>query len=229
MITEIPPRKQAYSELLPLTTVLYEVFPEVASGFVIPYFTNRGRSIDQSLVTDMLRYEVKCRLKEQGIDVYQDDEDSSDRVLPEVDLNWLPNNGIEGMFQGWCFKLLRSRNDEVPSPCGSDRRKLFYAQQLPLGGRGSQNALQNRPNLVILWNFDASYRQVHIRIAVPKEAAGDFGAVKCYYNFSVPDPVLEVSQYPVDEAFVEELEVTWKESGQAEFGAQLEITTYRTP
>ena len=208
-------KEQALRELFPLTSTLYEVFPEAADEIVIPHFAVRGRPIDQGLATHMLRYEVRCSLDEVGISVFEDSDDSLGDMPSEFDMQPLPNSGIEGIFAGWRFKLLRSRTGEVPPPGRSDRRKRFYSQQLGLRGFDKLEELQVRPNVVVLWDFDVTYRRIDIRVAIPQEATGEYGAVRCYYNVQVPHPVIVTSRQPREESsHAIEPNVAWKKQGE---------------
>ena len=218
IIPNTPSKEQALAELFPLTALLYEAFPEIAENIVLPYFFDRQREVDERLATDMFRYEMKHVLNSRGVDVDLDDEDMGQEFQSEVDLNWLPNNGIEGTYKGWRFKLLRSRNGSVPPPGRSERRKLYYAQQLPLAGFENPVKSQYRPNLVILWDFERPYKQVTINLAMPKESTGAFGAVQCHFNDVVRHPAEVTAQmvgtlkHNFEDCDLPELDVSWKES-----------------
>ena len=219
-------KKQVFRELFPLTTVLHETFPEIASEIVLPYFADRGRVVDPRLATDMFRYEMKHRLTSSGIYAAYDEDPAEQDVLLDVGLEQIPNNGIEGMFEGWPFKLLRSRNGAVPPPGKSKRRRRYYDQQLPLyqqlrlQGFGDYRPSPFRPNAVILWDFDDSYRKVQINIAIPQATLGEFGPVSCQLNDVVPHPVEVASQQPVvakslvGNDNLKELPITRKETGE---------------
>ena len=202
---------QALQELNPLTTALYD-FLEAGVVEVIPWFHNRDLPTDERLATDMLRYEVRRRLKGWGIEVDMEE---------DVDLTPLPNNGIEGTFNGWSFKLLRSRNDEVPPPGGSVRRANYCSQQLRLIPLDEQAGSEPRPNTVILWNFDSRYEQAQLRLAVPREARGPHAQVACYFNVPVPHPALETVA-PSSDVDTTEPDVRWKESPEVEHEEQVE-------
>ena len=228
----VPSKEQVLSELFPLTTVLYETFPEIAADTVVPYFSDREHVVDQRLATDMLRYEIKYILNSHGFDAEYDDDPMDQDAPSEVDLKRLPNNGIEGTYRGWRFKLLRSRNGCVPPPGRSERRKLYYAQQhyaqqLPLSGFEEPIRPPLLPNLVILWDFDSSYKRVTIRVAIPKESIGEFGIVSCYFNVPVPHPVEVTSQWAstldnhFDDDDLREIEITWKEQDAVELEEHL--------
>ena len=226
ILPSLPARKQVFRELSPLSTMLYETFPEIASDTVIPYFADRGRAIDQRLATDMLRYEILYALNSLGVYAEYDDGLAAQDAPSVVDLKQIQNNGIEGIFGGWRFKLLRSRSGAVPPPGRSEQRKQYYAQrpppsqQLALYGLGEHRPSPLRPNAVILWDFDDGYKQVQIRIAIPQGFSGEFGAVRCYFNDLVPHPVEVTSKRsvavnnPMDDDDHGELEVTWKEPGE---------------
>ena len=137
----------------------------------------------------MLRYEVLWQLQQRGIDASE----FNDAVDPDGDsllhLRGLPNNGIEGIFNGWRFEILRSRNGDVPSPGRSAKRRAYYCQSqyetVPNVSNGKR-AKTAPPNVVILWNFDADYETVTIRLAVPRDVSTS-GIVSCYYNVKIPD------------------------------------------
>ena len=222
IIPLLPPTKQVLCELFPLTTALYETLPDIAADRVVPYFSERLRAVDRGLATYMLRYEIKYKLNSNGIEAEFDSDFESEEVQCGVELGRLSNSGIEGVFESWRFKLLRSRKGAVPPPGRSGRRKQYYSQpfvrQLPLSGFGSRINSRLRPKIVILWDFDKSYKKVEIRIAVPREPQGEFGTVRCHLNVLVPHPVILTSQHPITEnAPLAEPEVTWKDDRLADF------------
>ena len=197
MLYEQPDEQQARRELAPLVSALHRILPRVATERVIPYFEAAGLAVDDTLATHMTRFETRRALGQEGIDAYYD-EDSyvEDEPPPPVDLKQLNLSGIEGTYGGWPFKILRSRNGEVPPPGGSHRRRQFYCQIQRLRLPGFDEAprpARNRPNVVILWDHDTEYRRFQISIAVPEHTNGAYGRVDCYFNVVVPpsfDPAI---------------------------------------
>ena len=178
-------KQKVLEELSPLTCALYHLLPEYATKKVIPFFGNEGREIDESLATHILRYEVRRALKQNGIDIYGDDGENT----PPVDLKKLHLSGIEGVFLGWRFKVLRSRDDEVPPPGRSETRMRYYSQaeQLPLPGfEYNPPRPDQQINVVILWDCDSAYRDFQLRVALPKEPSSAYGQVDCYFNVEAP-------------------------------------------
>lgn len=217
-LPNIPSKEQALQELQTLTDSLYDFFPRIAAEEVVPYFSRRGRPVNARLATDILRYEAHWHLTRLGIEVNFEDDSANDSIEPGVSLNWLANNGIEGTFANWAFKLLRSRNGEVPRPGASVRRREFFSQQPWLMPPDSEDGVQLRPNVVLLWDFDAEYTEVSLRLAVPREVSYRNGYVRCYYNVPVqrtdgrtsePFDITGFPQLTFDEGIVEP-EVTWK-------------------
>ena len=156
---------------------------------VVPYFSRRERAINERLATDMLRYEMLSHLQQRGIKAEEVNEPSLADDDPKLQVDSIPNNGIQGTFNDWPFKILRSRDGRIPTPGNSIKRRAYYNQsgyqQFPLFP--ADEDFQPRPNAVLLWNFDSPYESLHLRLAVPSNVS-DSGIVHCYYNEPVPDP-----------------------------------------
>ena len=210
-----PSLDTALQELRPLTTVLYEHFPEVATRVVIPYFYGRGHLVNHRLATDMLRYEICKCLREADIDAHPYDEPESTHTMRMSDL---ANNGIEGVFSGWPFKVLRSRDGDVPPPGRSTRKKAYF-QQLPLFSLPNEPDSLHRPNVVVLWDCDQAYTRFTLRLAQPFETRGSYGHVRCRYNEVIPHPATEV-QTPLGNGHTTgsktELDLMWKKSEETD-------------
>ena len=169
--------------------------------------------INHRLATDMLRYEVYEVLRQQEIDASIDDPADSRDQDADVGLNWLPNNGIEGTYRGWSFKILRSRDGAVPPPGKSTRLRSYLCQQLRLLPWTGEKVVQSRPNAVFLWDCDIDYAVFELKLAVPRETHGSYGTVDCYYNIDIPHPTAQICQgQPTDtpEPQMTELEIKWK-------------------
>ena len=198
MTHRIPESQRALQELSPLVNALSRILPQIAQKRVIHYFETEALPIDDTLATHMIRYEIRRALLEQGIYAYYDEYTDVDGETSEsLALKQLNLNGIEGLYGGWLFKILRSRNGDVPPPGRSSRRRQFYCQvsNPPLPGFEDATLPQRtRPNVVIMWDHDAEYRRFEIRIAVPRRANGAYGRVECHFNIAVPssfDPVIK--------------------------------------
>ena len=178
-LQDFPTAEEALKELSVLTSTIQEFLID-ATAVVIPYFAERGLTTNRRLATDMLRYELLQQLREAGIPV----ENENDQITVPV----LSNNGIECSCDGWTVKVLRSAHD-IPPPGHSDKRSLFFGQQLPLiQFSGIQAGHDLRPNVVILWDFDYLYTTLALRLAAPWEVSGRWGPVGCFWNVPVPEP-----------------------------------------
>ena len=197
LLTNIPPPEQALAELAALTASLHEILPRAATEQVVPYFSRRGRPINERTATDMLRYETLWHIQQLGIQAEPVDEPSVTDDDPKLQVDSLPNNGIQGTFKDWPFKILRSRDGRIPPPGNSAKRRAYYNQiryqQFPMFP--ADDYCQPRPNAVLLWNFDSTYAAVHLRLAIPTNVS-DSGSVHCYCNVPVLDPTPRTSRTP---------------------------------
>jgi len=154
----------------------------------IPYFKARDLEINRALVTCMIRYEVKIRLLNAGLDVIE--EPSDNLVDFDLSVEQLANNGLAGSFAGYSFKILKADDGRLPVPGHSRRKQDFYAQQLPLLELAAEASF--RPNVVILWGFDPAYAIVQLRLAVPKAGAFSRASVQEHYNVSIMHPATRI-------------------------------------
>ena len=186
---------------------------------VSPYFTQRrpSVSINQRLMSDMMRYEIGRKLKNRDeVDLDTADEDGA---WDGFNLIPLPNNGIQGVFQETPFKVLRSRNREVPPPGESPNRKNFYNQktlgrQLFLLDPTLQPDIQTYPNVIILYDLSPDLRTASLRLALPIETNGPQGFVTCLFNVSIEVPSLEESA--VEEVIAPEPVVEFREDRETD-------------
>ena len=174
------------------------MFPEIASTCVKPYFEKRRRSINQRLASDLFKYEIQWGLANVGISAWTEEDPQYEQSQSELTMNPLANNGIEGIVNGWGFKILRSRDGSVPSAGRAGRRRSYCAQQLRLIPLDNSGSSQDRPNSILLWDFDEGYENVSLKLAVPSEVIGRIGLVKCYFNVEVPDPITRMQETPTE-------------------------------
>lgn len=208
-ITNVPSAEEVLHQIQPLTAALYDYFPE-AARIATAYFKDRGRLVNSILLPCLIRYEVKEALQSSGIPVEDDEEDGSFQSI-NIPMEQLANNGIEGSFNSYQFKILKSDDGLLPIP-QSPKKIQFYSQQLPLElGLSSESA---HPNIVILWAFDANYETVRLLLSVPKEGGKFRAAVKDYFTVDIQHPATMLqgkSQLTMSEAPIEP-EITVKEA-----------------
>ena len=181
----IPNELEALGELSGLTALLFHAFPMVAAERVLPYFRRHDPEVDAGLAAHMLRHGVRAYLKR--LDLFLVDEEES--FLAD-----LSNSGIAGVYRKqWGFKVLRSKDGEIPPSGDSERRRAFMCQQISLF------PFQQRPNAVLLWEFlDKGYTQFDLKLALPKGVNPD-GTVAVEYIVQVPWlPAIEEPDSTVD-------------------------------
>lgn len=217
-LPQLPQPEQVLQRIRPLTTALYEIFPEAAQQ-ALPYFHSRGREVNRALIVCMLRYEVKQQLLQAD---FQVEDDEPEEVPPtDLSLEALANNGLACTYNGVRLKVLKSDDGRLPVPGLSKRRQAFYAQQLEFTGVGFGNSGQDETesapssiclNVVVLWRFDPSYSVVELRLAAPK--AGDLSraSVEEYWNVEIPHSAIGGRFEPMDkrEDIIVEPEITRK-------------------
>jgi hypothetical protein len=183
-ITKIPLPDETLTELLPLTSALYDYFPEAAKQATV-YFRSRERDLNSTLLACMIRYEVKECLSKVGIPVEEEEDDEVFHNI-NVPMERLANNGFEGTYNSYRFKILKSDDGLLPIP-QSPKKCQYYGQQLSLEMGIPPEFV--RPNIVILWAFDPAYEIVHLLLSVPKEGGRTRATVKDYYTVPIPHPV----------------------------------------
>ena len=187
MLNPIVPYQQALAELQPLSTMLYDAFPEVRE-VIIPYFRKREHpvDIDRVLFPHMVRSELKKILTARGIEVEEDGPEVQGQAV-EVEMTSVPQNGLFGSYANYRFRILKADNGQLPVAGSSKPRQEFYAQQGYLLDFKSESDL--RPNVVFLWDFDPNYRSVRLMLACPKQGGKTRSSVKAYWSEPIPHPV----------------------------------------
>lgn len=208
-ITKIPPPDEALTEVLPLTSALYDYFPEAAKQATV-YFKSRERGLNSTLLACMIRYEVKESLLNVGIPVEDEEEDEVFHNI-NVPMERLANNGIEGTYNSYQFKILKSDDGLLPIP-QSPKKCQYYGQQLSLAMGIPPEFV--RPNIVILWAFDPVYEIVYLWLSIPKEGGRTRSSVKDYYTVPIPHPITTLQPKLITEPKepIIEPEITIKET-----------------
>lgn len=209
---------------MPYTPTFEEIFPKVRRLLIrthqaleeaIPkskeFFETENRDIDRYLFPNLVRYYMKHFLEKVGYSV-ENDEDEESNV--EYQFQRLVNNGLSGIFNGFRFRILKAaENGELPIPGLSERKQLYYNQQLYLPFyRPNELVGQHiRPNLIILWEIDSNTDFLQQRLACPKSGGKTKDSVQAYFNEPIPHGV-ELVKGKVSEETEEEIQVTRKEN-----------------
>ena len=202
-VTTLPSAQQTLHDLAPLVAVLHYEFRRVWRESVRPYFEHDARAIDEVTAGFLLRDQVGYSLKRRrGVSLVEDG-DTSTFTFSELALK-----GLEGTFKNYGFKILRSRDGQIPSPRNSERRSDFYAQQLRLPGLAE--ATGQTHNIVFLWDFSEDYNVFTLRIAMPLQPDGSAP----HFN--------ELAAQPEDDDDID-LDVTWND--QPETAGSLSLPT----
>ena len=186
----VPEAHQLLDDLRHLTNAVQEYLPQAAE-IVLPYFKNRKREVSRPLVSNMIRYELKALLLEAGIPVTDEEDAEGLTYLSEnekVPMEPIANDGLEGTFKGYRFKILRSDDGQLPTPGYSERKQAFYGQQLALFAVAPGDPPVHL-NVVLLWSFDPNYRIPRLYLSVPRQGGKTRRSVKAYYTVPVPNPI----------------------------------------
>lgn len=165
---------------------------ESAVAHAREYFDTHGKLFDVYLFSDLVRNEAREQLE---LLVLTDD----DLLAAGFSRRDLPNNGLEVHIYDYRIKILKGKKGLLPS-VGRTRakREFFY-----------QPSLWETKfiNLVIIWNIDATYHLVELRLACPKypETYPEFSAE--HWSISIPPAPTTIV---VEESFdvsVEDLDI----------------------
>lgn len=207
MTNLVPPeQEQLLKDIHPLSTALYEYFAEGAR-LALPYFRERHLPVNDTLLTFMVRYEVRRQLIANGVPV----EDEPETQSTEVEMESLALLGLSGFYNGYDFKIFKS-NDGLLPVAVSDPRQAWYGQQLrmrfPLEPSIAAPT-SAKLNIAVLWRFDTSWTNVDLSLAVPKTGGPARRLVSAYYTVPIAypattiiAPVVPVAQNPSDEPVI---------------------------
>ena len=198
---DYPCEDQLLETFGPISGLFHAVLPVFVKSRVIPYFAQDGLPVDGTIASVMIRYAAKRAMKTRFPSPMGSD---SARAPEALALNWLPNHGIECVFRGFAFKVLRARNGGMPVPGYSAHRHDFLNNrigdfQIPLGGVFDEVAQRHQfPNIVILWDFDPTYEDLSLWLALPNRTNGPWEPVDCIYIVEAPPPAEATSVLPDD-------------------------------
>jgi hypothetical protein len=206
IMTKLVLPEQLQKDIHPLSTALYEYFAE-GVRLALPYFMERHLPVSDTLLTFMVRYEVRRQLIANGVPL----EDEAETQSTEVEMESLALLGLGGFYNGYDFKIFKSNDGLLPVAVSEPRQK-FYDQQLRM--RFPPELSTAAPTLVklniaILWRFDTSWTNVDLSLAVPKAGGPARRLVSAYYTVPIAHPVTtiiapvsQVVQTPTDEPVI---------------------------
>ena len=183
------PQVQLLKDIHPLSTALYEYFAE-GVRLALPYFRQRHLPVNDTLLTIMVRFEVRRQLIANGVPVEDDVETQSE----EVEMESLALLGLSGFYNGYDFKVFKSNDGLLPIAV-SDLRQDFYRQQLRMHlppESSTAEPTSAKLNIAILWRFDTSWTNVDLTLAVPKTGGPARRFVSAYYTVPVAHPVTTI-------------------------------------
>ena len=186
----------------PLADALHEVMLAIMEERVKPYFDQDGLFVDDTLASPMVRHATKLRLA-TIFPVPLDESDDPDSP-PTLIFKHLRNHGIESIFRGLPFKLLRGRKGRIPPPGDSEYRTWFYNNDLQIAQPSlfdpTPELLWRRlhPRVLILWDFDPAYNVLTLWLVVPDKATAPYGEVTWVHRVEVPPPDDQAALQPTD-------------------------------
>jgi len=196
----------------PLSTALYESFAE-AIQLARPYFSDRLLPVeeDNTLLSCLVRFEVKHLLIKNGVAV-TDDEETEYKDLSMEELALI---GLAGFYKGYHFKVRKSPDGALPVPT-SQPAQDFYGQQLPMRMPDLPDVIVEpiQLNIIILWRFDQSRTNIGLTVVVPRSGGRTRRSVKEYYRVDIPHPVttIKAPELRADQPPIEEPPITIKET-----------------
>lgn len=183
------PHKSTYVDRLrPVSHLLVQALQKAIPA-ATAFFSEKGRDINPTLFTVLVRYEVSLLLEAQRY-VVVDDEALS------LECQRLANIGLQIVHDHIIIKILKGSNGKAPVPATRTRVE-FYSQQLAfifVNDAADEANLTQEPNFLYTWEVDAAYKLKAVYLMCPREGGYKPEEVKTYWIENIPLDELKLAK-----------------------------------
>lgn len=164
-------------DLRPLFPLLYEAL-EVGAQAAREYFDELCKPIEPYLAADIARYHAREFLLERG------------QAVSDLRYKNTPNIGLYLEYGKYRIRIWKTSDGYLPYP-GTSRSKELFLRQITLDdvlGLG----IEERLNLVVLWDVDSEYRLKYVKLVCPKKKT--VGRIEALWSYVIPHPAYGVQE-----------------------------------
>jgi len=182
MSLNIPSPEVVLEELSPILPSISEAL-EKGTEIAKSYFEKKKQSIDPYLAAMLTRWHAKIYLEKEHIEVSEDDNYKMEEIA---------NIGLFLKFGNFRIRILKSQNDELPTPGTSKTRQDFYQQSLDFSSPDDEDGKNSDLNIIVIWKANKDYDFQGLRLACPKAGNTTRASVEEHWNKKIPDQIQSI-------------------------------------
>jgi len=147
---------------------------EDAVRLAVEYFRENEFPLDMSCLNTLIRYHTRRNMKQKA-DLELFDDFGVDEKLTNI--------GLSADFNGYHIRIFKDRSDHLLIP-NSYTKESFFCQQLRfnMGPSLPVSLVNDRPNIMFLWNLDNSYSLIPLRLVCPKSGVIHKNFTQVYHD-----------------------------------------------
>ena len=170
----IPNSVKTFINLWPALSLIFEAL-EHGTQKAVEYFETEGADFpDPFLAPDVVRYHAKRLITSRANQI-------------EIDVKNVANIGLRIVYNHQTVWIIKTPDGELPPPRSTEREE-YYSQVFPLLVDPDTGASLLKPNMVVLWTAARSFKEISLKLVLPKE--GDVGTATSdfYWEQRIPHP-----------------------------------------